>query len=166
MKIYYVRHGLTDWNVQKKLQGLVDTDLNEQGREQARELRSKLADKEIDVVLVSPLKRAAQTAEIINEGRDLPVVRIEGLHERDFGEFEGNIKGQWYEDFWNWNKNLKYQKAENVRDFFDRINNVIDEILTKYHDKNILIVAHGGVGIPFVVKIGEKEIPADGNLLD
>ena len=60
---------------------------------------------------------------------------------------------------------MKYQKAENVRDFFERINKVVDEILKNYAGKNILIVAHGGVGVPLVVKLRDERIPDDGDLL-
>ena len=166
MNIYFVRHGQTDWNLQKKLQGLADIPLNDTGKKQAKDLQSQLADKEIDLIITSPLQRAVETANIINEKNNLPIMKAEGLHERDFGEFEGLIKGEWYRDFWNWNKNLRYEKAENVQDFSKRINDELDNIITKYKGKNILIVAHGGVGIPTAIKFGSKEISENGDLLE
>ena len=68
MKVKFVRHGETDLNRPiRKMQGVSDYDLNENGIKQAEETRDKLATEDIDVIISSPLKRARHTAEIINE---------------------------------------------------------------------------------------------------
>jgi broad specificity phosphatase PhoE len=121
----------------------------------------------LDVILSSPLIRARQTAEIINEAYGLPLAVVDGLHERDFGEFEGRVKTlhqEWFEDFWNYNENLRYERAENVQDFVQRIGAQIDEIKEKYAGKNVLVVAHGGVGLAFSAYFAG--IPTDGRLLE
>lgn len=146
MKIYVVHHGQTEWNVLKKMQGSADIPLNEKGIDQAKQTKQNLNNINIDMMFCSPLIRAKQTAEIINEGRDLNIVFDERLRERNYGEFEGTSKSSFnYNDFWAYNKNLKYDIAENVQDFFSRIYNFLDEIKTNYSDKNILIVCHAGV---------------------
>lgn len=146
MKIYVVRHGQTEWNVLKKMQGSADIPLNEKGIDQAKQTKQNLNNINLDIVFCSPLIRAKQTAEIIIEGRDLNIVYDERLRERNYGEFEGTSKSSFnYNDFWAYNKNLKYDIAENVQDFFSRIYNFLDEIKTNYSDKNILIVCHAGV---------------------
>jgi broad specificity phosphatase PhoE len=117
--------------------------------------------------LSSPLTRARQTAEIINEAYDLPLVVVDGLRERDFGEFEGRnqtLNKEWFESFWDYNKNLRYKRAENVQDFVKRVSAQIDVIKEKYADKNILVVAHGGVGLAFSAYF--SGIPANGRLLE
>ena len=65
MKIYFVRHGETDWNKERKIQGQVDIPLNEFGRHLARETAKGLRDVPFDVCFTSPLGRARETAEII-----------------------------------------------------------------------------------------------------
>lgn len=67
MRLLVTRHGQTDWNVQKKVMGRCDEPLNEKGFEQAEETRKKLLDENIDLIICSPLKRAKQTAEVINK---------------------------------------------------------------------------------------------------
>lgn len=64
MKIHIARHGLTDWNKEMRAQGRKDLSLNAEGRAQAEELRDKIRDIEFTAVYASPLKRAAETAQI------------------------------------------------------------------------------------------------------
>lgn len=149
MIIYMIRHGQTDWNVARKVQGKADIELNKIGREQAREVSKKLKNKKIDIIISSPLKRAKETAQIIAEEIKCPVIYEEGVIERDMGEYEGiGVEEFASISFWNYKKNVKYERAENIRVFFDRIYKFLDKIKEKYNGKNILIVAHGGVSVP------------------
>lgn len=88
MEIFLTRHGQTEWNALKKVQGKANIKLNEKGIEQANKTKLLLENTNIDLILCSPLDRAIQTAEIINSGRDLLIIFDERLSERDFGEFE------------------------------------------------------------------------------
>ena len=74
MKIYFVRHGETDWNKDRKIQGQVNIALNEFGRHLARETAKGLKDIPFDVCFTSPLDRAKETAKIILEGREVPII--------------------------------------------------------------------------------------------
>ena len=74
MKIYLIRHGETDWNLEQRLQGATDIPLNENGLELARETAKGLQDVPFDVVYTSPLTRARQTAEIIRGHRNIPLI--------------------------------------------------------------------------------------------
>lgn len=164
MKLYIVRHGQTNWNIERKVQGRVDIPLNSTGIKQAEETRDKLKDDKIDLILCSPLKRAIETAKIINLNRNVPIIYDNKIIERDFGEFEGLKKESF--DFlgvWSYKKNLHFEKVENIKEFFDRIYLRLDEIKSEYQDKNILIVTHGGVSIP--VDCYFNGIPDDDNLL-
>ena len=147
--IYLTRHGQTDWNVQKKVMGRCDEPLNETGLKQAEETRKSLLNTKIDIILCSPLQRAKKTAEVINTGRNIPIVYDERIIERDFGEFEGKeTKDFDFYGYWNYYKNEQYESAENIQSFFERIYGFLDDVKGKYKDKNVLIVAHGGVSIP------------------
>ena len=150
MKIYFVRHGKTELNKLKKMQGVLDIPLNEEGIEQTYKTK-ELTDKiEFDCAICSPLIRTKQTLDIILEGRNIPVIYDERIIERNYGEFEGTTKNVDfdYDEFWNYTKNVKYKKAENIRDFFERIYGFLDDLKTKNY-KRVLIVAHGGVSRPF-----------------
>ena len=165
MRLLVTRHGQTDWNVQKKVMGRCDEPLNEKGLEQAEETRKKLLDENIDLIICSPLKRAKQTAEVINKDRNIKIIYDDRLIERDFGEFEGmETKDFDFHGYWNYYKNDYYESAENIQEFFKRVYSFLDDIINKYKDKNILVVAHGGISIPIRCYFNQN-IP-EGSLVD
>lgn len=89
MKLYFIRHGETDWNRQKRLQGNVDIPLNENGRAIARAtaLGMEKAGLHFDRVYSSPLSRARETARLLCPGQEIRV--DERLREISFGDLEG-----------------------------------------------------------------------------
>ena len=88
----------------------------------------------------------------------------ERVSERDFGEFEGMPNTDFdFNAFWSYKQNLKYDKAENIKDFFGRVYKFLDNIKNEYAGKRILIVAHGGISIP--VKCYFEGIPNTETLL-
>ena len=89
MKLYLVRHGETDWNKVKKIQGQVDIPLNQFGKHLAEETAEGLHDIPFDLCISSPLSRAYETARIILEGRDVPIITDARIEEMAFGEYEG-----------------------------------------------------------------------------
>lgn len=164
MRFFYVRHGQTDWNLAKKMQGgQTERPLNETGIHQAEETRKILEGKKFDLVIVSPMKRAKQTANIIIDNRNVPVITDERLRERKLGELEGNpITEQCEEEIWDCKLNKSYKNGESVLDFEKRVLEFIEEAKEKYKDKTVLIVAHGGVA-----KVFKKYLygtPKDDNL--
>lgn len=164
MEILLTRHGQTEWNLLKKVQGKADIELNEKGIQQAEETRDFLKNEKIDLILCSPLKRALQTAEIINQGRNIRMIIDERVSERDFGEFEGMPNTDFdFNAFWSYKQNLKYDKAENIKDFFGRVYDFLESIKNEYAGKRILIVTHGGISIP--VKCYFEGIPNAETLL-
>ena len=88
MDLYIVRHGQTDGNVNKIMDGVRDIDLNENGIEQAKVTRDNLKDIKFDLVICSPLSRTKHTMEIININ-NYPVIFDDRIKERDCGEFTG-----------------------------------------------------------------------------
>jgi len=159
MKIYFLRHGQTEWNVKKKLQGRTDTPLNENGRASAVECGKKLAGISFDYCITSPLKRAVDTADLIlAENRQTkPVHTIdERLIEYCFGEWEGRIfKGPGYElpvkeygDYWDsLSDEMIYPGMEGRVALTARVRSFLDEMTERFSDQdvNILVVAHGAV---------------------
>jgi probable phosphoglycerate mutase len=85
-----VRHGETDWNLQRRIQGSTDIPLNDTGREQARATGALLASRRWTALVASPLSRAAETARLIGEQVGLSQPELEPrLVERDYGAAEG-----------------------------------------------------------------------------
>ncbi|MCH8055577.1 MAG: histidine phosphatase family protein, partial [Deltaproteobacteria bacterium] len=89
MRLFLLRHGETDWNLQGRCQGVADLDLNERGKQQAVEVAEYLSREKIDAIYSSDLKRALQTAEAIRRFHDLEVTVDSDFRELDHGEFEG-----------------------------------------------------------------------------
>jgi broad specificity phosphatase PhoE len=89
MRLILVRHGATDWNQQRRVQGLSNLGLNETGRGQAEALAQSLKDVKVDVICTSPLRRAQETARAISRFHQVEVVTIDGLKELDVGEVDG-----------------------------------------------------------------------------
>lgn len=147
MKVYYVRHGQTDWNLARRMQGGgTEKDLNETGLKQAEETRKELENVNYDIVIRSPMHRAEQTAEIINQGRNVPIIVDERMRERKLGELEGHpITDEMESRIWNYELNAPINGGESLHEFEKRILDFLEDIKQKYKDKTVLIVAHGGV---------------------
>ncbi len=109
-RIIAVRHGETSWNVDSRIQGQTDIDLNDTGRWQASRVGAALKGEKISAVYSSDLGRAHQTAQPIAEAAGIPVIPNEGLRERSFGIFEGKtfdeIHETWPDHAHNWRKRI------------------------------------------------------------
>ena len=157
MYIFFTRHGQTNWNLESRIQGQKDIELNDAGRKQAESVRDIVKGEKYDLIICSTLKRARETAEIINQALNIPIVEDARLKERSFGKSEGHTKAEIHEiekehpeitDIWNYKRNVGYNGIEPFKDFAKRVYDFLDEITKKYHDKRILIVSHGGVFVP------------------
>ena len=89
MKLYIIRHGQTDWNVEGKIQGRQDIPLNDMGRRQARALADGMKSRPVASVYSSPQKRAMETAEAIAGPLGLTVKAVPQLMEIGYGDWEG-----------------------------------------------------------------------------
>ena len=165
MNIYFVRHGQTDWNIQNRLQGSSDIPLNSTGIEQAHILADKLRSTHFDYIISSPLNRALNTANIINQNRNIPLTIDDSLVERGFGCLEG-IKGDEYDKnlFWDYAKDYHYKDVESIQDFFKRIHTYLDTLIKTYPEKTLLLVSHNGVHI--ATNCYFNGFPKDGKLLN
>ena len=143
MKLYLARHGQTDWNAEDKAQGQTDVPLNATGVKQAEELREKLKAYDFDICYASPLKRAAQTAEIAVDGR-AQIIFEEDLKERSFGQLEGISPKEWRVDSLNLKLNSNEGEMEPIKDVLVRSKRVLEKIKSENSaDAKILIVGHG-----------------------
>ncbi len=89
MILYMIRHGETDWNKEKRIQGFTDIPINENGRNLARKTAEGMKDIPIHRIYTSPLSRAMETADIVRNGREIPVIVTDAVKEFCFGSYEG-----------------------------------------------------------------------------
>ncbi len=142
MKIYVMRHGETNNNLLHLISGNKETDLTKNGIFEAKKAKEYLKDKNIDIILSSPLSRARITASIV---ADKPIIIDKRLNERDYGEYTFKRKKDVdYNKFWNYENNIN-QPGESLKDLFNRIDSLITDLNQKYPDKNILLVTHSGI---------------------
>lgn len=154
MKVYLIRHGETDYNKQRKLQGQCDTELNEYGRELARITAEALKDVNFDVVYTSPLKRAKETARIMIGDRTAMIIEEPRIQEIGFGDYEGlccqgenfNIPDKKFRNFFDLPAEYKIPpNGESFEELIKRTGEFWSELVqTKEHkDKTILVSTHG-----------------------
>lgn len=154
MKLYFIRHGETDWNIVKRLQGSTDIPLNENGEALARITAEGMRDIPLDLIFTSPLKRAHRTAELIRGNRDIPIVIEERIREICFGDYEGLVsKSEGYSipdpDFkFFFTKTECYHtppNGESVESLLKRTGEFLEELKHRedLKDKSILISSHG-----------------------
>ena len=162
MNLYVVRHGETIWNKERKVQGVSDIPLSENGIKEAEELKELIKSLNIDVVISSPLKRARDTARILVDSK-LPINTDDRIKERDWGMNEGALidsVDRW--DCWDVILNTKVQNIECIQDFMYRVSDFIEDIKERYKDKNVLVVTHSAVSRVIHYMLGK--IPEDANL--
>ena len=161
MQVYIVRHGEVPHNALKQYNN-EDEDLNENGIRQANELKEKIKNINYDIIISSPLLRAKHTAQIINVNNKKILIN-DKLKERDPGDLSGKpLTVTNRDEYWNYNTTIRYGTSENIRDFFMRVYNFLDE-LKKEDYESVLIVAHSGVSKAFN---GYFEGIKDGMFLD
>lgn len=157
MVIYFVRHGETDWNVEKKIQGSADIPLNENGKQQAKNLAMQLT-KQRDMgsfhavrAYTSPQMRAAETAQTVADALGIPCISIDGLKEMSMGQWEGldwnTVETEYGSVYEHWNSNRRYVKppeGESYNDLLARTLAVLSDILER-EEENVLVVSHSAV---------------------
>lgn len=151
-RIVAIRHGETPWNVDGRIQGHHDIELNDIGRWQALRTAQSLLDEGISVIVASDLQRAAQTAEALGDALRLPVVFDADLRERCFGEFEtltfAEVERRWPEQARRWRlRDVDFAPAggESLRAFYARCVGAVDRWARAHAGATIAVVAHGGV---------------------
>jgi broad specificity phosphatase PhoE len=141
-ELYLVRHGETEWNAARRIQGRTDIPLNDTGREQARQAAELLARRRWQGVYTSPLGRAHETARIIADRLGLEgVTDIDALVERDYGEAEGmgfdEIEALYPEG-------VRAPGQETREEVAARVVPALLELAERHPGERLVIVSHGG----------------------
>ncbi|HEY1997124.1 histidine phosphatase family protein [Paraburkholderia sp.] len=156
-QVLFIRHGETDWNRIKRIQGHIDIPLATTGLEQAQRLAHRLAGEAtqggtLDAIYSSDLQRAQQTAQPIADALGLPLQLREGLRERLYGAFQGydkdEIAERYPDEYEHWqtrDAGFAPPDGESLRAFYHRVMDAIEPIVAAHPGGRIACVAHGGV---------------------
>ncbi len=148
MKIYVTRHGQTDYNKKRMMQGRSDIPLNEVGIAQATARRKTLGDIKFDAVYSSPLIRAVKTAQIIGNVPEEEIIKDERIIEANFGKYElMNYYGTGIPMmlYWSFPELFKAPEGvETIQEMIDRTSSFLKELEQKDYE-NVLVACHGGI---------------------
>ena len=152
LKIHFIRHGQTEWNVIKKLQGHLNSSLTEEGIKQTELLYEKLKYIDFNKIYTSPQGRALHTARILKGDKNIEILELPEIMEMGFGDVEGlekeKFKEKYPEIFMNlWTDAVKYNPREFSGESFLDVEKRAIEGLKKLVEENnsgdIIVVSHG-----------------------
>ena len=156
-QVLFIRHGETDWNRIKRIQGHIDIPLATTGIAQAGQLAQRLlreskAGARLDAVYCSDLLRAQQTAKPFANALGLSLSLNEGLRERWYGDFQGHdseeIRAKYPAEYAVWQSHdpdFAPPGGESQRAFSQRVLRAVEPIVAAHPDGRVACVAHGGV---------------------
>jgi broad specificity phosphatase PhoE len=159
LEIYLVRHGQTDGNLQGFYQSRIDSPLNRNGKIQVLKLAERLKNTDFQIVLSSDLSRALQTAEILLDGRNIPLRMDPGLSELNLGMLDGMLVSDMekeYPDFvrkWRSKPSgIRWPGGESLSALQKRAWKVVSESLLLCPEGRILVVSHAFTLISIICK--------------
>ena len=153
MKLFFIRHGQTDWNLQGKIQGSYDSELNDTGIKQAVELSEVLLklNYKFSRIYTSPQKRALKTAKILSEYSNIEYIPIDDLKEINMGEWEGlswkEVEENYPTEYKEWLLNRQYTRTPNGESYDDMLKRVliaINQIIDENSD-NVVVISHSAI---------------------
>jgi len=151
-RICIIRHGETDWNVEKRIQGHTDIPLNVTGQAQALAMAFNAAHHRFNAIYSSDLVRALETARVLAQREDLEVRCLPQLRERHFGLFQGLTAAQGaehhpeaYAHYMARDPDYDFGTGESLRRFAERVGDVIDWLVRHHSGQTIAAVSHSGV---------------------
>ena len=151
LRLYFMRHGETVWNTERRYQGMTDIELSEEGLRQAECAAKRFKNIKIDKIYASPLKRAMKTAEKVAAEKGLEIISEDDFREIHFGEWEGKTVpeltekyGDSYTNFIREPHKYGFPGEGSVENVINRIKPGIDKLIAE-DEGNVLIVSHGGI---------------------
>jgi len=151
-RLYLIRHGQTDWNVEERYQGQIDSTLSARGREQAARLAETLVSVPLRAIYTSPLSRARDTAAVLAVPHGLAVVTLEALGEVNMGEWEGLTASEITDRFGDVLRARRRDPqgvtpagGEGLADLQARALGAVACMVGRHPGETIAAVAHGGL---------------------
>lgn len=167
MKLYIIRHGQTDWNIAKKIQGRQDIPLNGRGRYQAGCLKKAMEDRPVTAVFSSPQIRAMETAKAVASSSGSVVIPVKDFMEINYGSWEGKTEEELlqedralYEAWWSHPAETAPPGGESISQVNERCQKAWKEIKPQLTG-DAAIVAHGGLLAHFMEQLlGNESVAA------
>lgn len=163
MRLFILRHGQTDLNLARKVQGHMDVDLNATGIEQAEDLAKVVREKNLrfDAIYCSPLRRALDTCEIVT-GQSRDAFHVDDrIEEFDFGELEGyayrELPGESQKFFSAPDEFRPAGRGETFPHLIQRITDFLEELKTR-EQGNVLVASHGTAIHAMLLYFRHKEL--------
>lgn len=151
-RICLIRHGETDWNVEKRIQGHTDVPLNATGRAQALAMAFNAAHRRFDAIYSSDLQRAVDTARALAQREDQDVRLVPALRERHFGIFQGLTAAEGaarhpaaYAHYLARDPDYDFETGESLRGFAGRVAEAMARLVKCHGGQTIAAVCHSGV---------------------
>lgn len=151
-KVCVIRHGETDWNAERRIQGQIDIPLNETGHAQALAMTYNSTHFNFSAIYTSDLTRTIQTAEGISVREELPIIQKKELRERHYGIFQGVTKDEAPEKHPNIyplyaarDLHYDFEHGESLIDFSTRVLGIFDWLVRHHENEQIAVVSHAGV---------------------
>ncbi|NLO09527.1 MAG: histidine phosphatase family protein [Clostridiales bacterium] len=153
MRLYFIRHGQTDWNNEGKIQGSYDIELNDIGVNQAVELSKRVLDSNIKFskIYSSKQKRALKTAEILRSNTNVDYIPLDGLEEMNLGDWEGlswkEAIDKYPKEYDEWYHNRRYSKSHNGESYQEMLERVLEALhkIISINNDDVVIVTHSAV---------------------
>lgn len=152
LNVYVLRHGETEWNAEKRMQGRLDSALTEKGINDARLLGERLKEIDFQRIISSPSNRTMQTAQLVKGEKPNLIETDERLMEIDLGEWQGQVEGDIKERYpiqfdLYWNQPALYESVggESFLDVKERVSLFLRDLERRNHSGNILVVTHAVV---------------------
>lgn len=151
-RIIAIRHGETPWNVDTRIQGHLDIELNDTGHWQARRMAQALAGEDIAAVYASDLRRAFETGRYLAQAVGAPLMAEPALRERGFGVFQGRTYGEIENEApelaRRWRQRDPHfapEGGESLLQVHQRVVTVAERLASRHPGQLIALVGHGGV---------------------
>ena len=172
MKLYLIRHGETTGDVENKYGGSYDDHLTEKGNTQIEVTAGSLVGSKVEIIFTSPLVRAKETAEIINNRIGSKIEVLEGIQERNYGILGGLTKDEAikkYPEVVELHKDSKNTdpEGESYDDFNRRVVEAFELVLNRDYE-TVAVISHGGP-IKVILKLLGMDIPdhiEDGEIIE
>jgi len=165
LNLYLVRHGQTEWNVQKRMQGWANSNLTELGKRNAIALGEKLKAVTFDAIYTSTSERTIETAELIIGNQNLHIESDRNLREIFLGEWEGKtheelkaLYPKQYNNFWEQPADYKPFNGETFEELNNRVILVLQNIISNHKEGNVLIVSHSVFLKSLMMYVKGKEV--------
>ncbi|MCB2178568.1 histidine phosphatase family protein [bacterium] len=150
LRVFIVRHGQTEWNLQHRYLGHTDRPLNAVGKAQAQGVVQAFKNVPLDEIITSPLQRAAEIAHMVAEDHNLQPVVDERIREFSFGIFEGltfeEARQQYPRQFAAWLDDYEQppDQGEKLTSLYARTRLFLQDLQQAHFGKQVLVVSHGG----------------------